>query len=162
MDLSLERHGGELWTSYLYRLLEEEGILVHPYRSAGVGFSRFQADAHAVAPFNTHHFSLDVYLQREIRNQKYHQRCSELYCRLEDISSEEIPLYESVSLHQNQGATMVTFDFERSIGRCRELIGPLWPGATAVFAAYRHGEEYPAEKVVEEFVGVMSGKKYLS
>jgi len=159
MNLSLDRDTGELWTSYLSRLLEEEKIIVHLYRSAGVGFSRFQADAHSSAPFGKYHFPLDLYLQREIRNQEYHQRCSELYCRLEDISQEKIPLYESVSLQQNGSATIVTFDFERSIARCRELIGPLWPGATEVFAAYRIGEEYLAEKVVGELVGIMIGKK---
>lgn len=159
MNLSLGRHAGELWTSYLYRLLEEEKIIVHPYRSAGVGFSRFQADAHSSAPFGRYHFPLDLYLQREIRNQMYHQRGSTVYCRLEDISPEKIPLYESVSLHLGRGATMVTFDFERSMARCRELIGPLWPGPTDVFAAYRIGEEYPADKVVVEFVGVMCGRK---
>lgn len=159
MDLSLERDEGELWTSYLYRFLEEDKIIVSHYCSGGAGFSRFQADAHSIASFRNHHFPLDLYLQREIRNENYHQRCSQLYCQLEDISSEEIPLYESVSLHLNRGATMVTFDFEKSISRCRELIGPLWPGPTDVFAAYRIGEEYSAEKVVREFVGVMTGKK---
>ncbi len=159
MDQSLERDMGELWTSYLYRVLEEDKIIVSPYRSGGAGFSRFQADAHSIASFNNHHFPLDLYLQREIRNEKYHQRCSQLYCQLEDISTEEIPLYESVSLHLNQGATMVTFDFEKSISRCMGLIGPLWPGPTHVFAAYRMGEEYPAERVVRELVGVMTGKK---
>ncbi len=159
MNLSLERDTGELWTSYLSRLLEEEKIIVHPYRSAGVGFSRFIADAHSTASFGRHHFLLDLYLQREIKNRDYHQRCSELYCRLEDISPEKIPLYESVSLQQNGSATIVTFDFERSIARCRELIGPLWPGPTNVFAAYRVDREYPAEKVVGELVGIMAGKK---
>ncbi len=159
MNLSLVRDAGELWTSYLYRVLEEDKIIVSPYRSGGAGFSRFQADAHSIASFNNHHFPLDLYLQREIRNRDYDQRCSQLYCRLEDILPEKIPLYESVSLHLNRSATMVTFDFEKSISRCRELIGPLWPGPTDVFAAYRMGVEYPAERVVREFVGVMTGEK---
>ncbi len=159
MDLSLGRDSGELWTSYLYRLLEEEKIAVNRYHSAGVGFSRFQADAHSTAHFKESSFPLDLYLQREIRNRDYHQRGSELYCRLEGISLEKIPLYESVSVHLNHSATMVTFDFEKSIARCRELIGPLWPGPTDVFAAYRTGEEYPAERVVGEFVGVMMGRR---
>ncbi len=159
MDLSLDRDNGELWTSYLYRLLEEDKIIVSPYRSGGTRFSRFQADAHSIASFNNHHFPLDLYLQREIRNREYHPRCSQLYCRLEDVLPEEILLYESVSLHLNRGATIVSFDFEKSISRCRELIGPLWPGPTDVFAAYRMGKEYPAEKVVKEFVRIMCRKK---
>ncbi len=159
MDLSLERDSGELWTSYLYRLLEKEKITVSLYISAGVGFSRFQADAHSTARFKEHSFPLDLYLQREIRNADYHQRGSALYCCLEDISLETIPLYESVSINLCHGATSATFDFERTVGRCRELIGPLWPGPTDVFAAYRIGEEYPAERVVGEFVGIMTGRR---
>ncbi len=156
-----EKHPRELWTSCMERLLEQEGIPVSPYYSASVGSSLSQAQASSIAYIKGHPLPLELYLRKEIVRKKQETAGGESngkYNRELETQLQKSILQESISLHQNYGAVIVTFDLEETTASCRELLGPLGPGPTEAFAKYRVNREYPVQQVIREFLEIMIKK----
>lgn len=137
-----ERQPDELWTSYLIRRLEREGITVEVFHWADEGIH----DSITILP-DTHDGESSLFISRKFSEDK--EGCSKTarFSELSDLLEDELWFYPP-----SKSESYVQFKFHRDGTVEADPKGLFIP-----FLKYQPGSSYPAQEVIENIVSYVKG-----